>query len=200
VKRALPLFAFLALAGCGGSHEAKPKPKPKPQTPVLSALLARRGSVHFVLHGTVKIDEQSLLSHLHQVPPLHVHAVGDASRYGLTASGSVQGEVSGSSRVVVSGPKAFGLAEGRWYSMGKVKPAADLLRSANWTVDRAPDGTAQTLHGDLHASSDQLEQLSGVSVPFGVEGADATVTIHLSRWGEPVSIRRPGHAVPLPSG
>jgi hypothetical protein len=167
---------------------------------VLSELLARDRSVHFALNGTVKIDEQSLLSHLHQVPPFQLHAVGDASRSGLKATGSAEGEVSGSGTLVVVGKKGYARTEGAWYSVAAVKPEAELLRGAHWTVVRAADGKPQSLHGELHLSTDQLEQLSGVSMPFGVEGADATVTIHLSRWGEPVTVKAPGSAKPLPTG
>ena len=193
MKRALLLVVIVALAGCGSSHRAQPRPKP-PETPVLSDLLKQQKSVHFVLDGTIKVDEQSLLSHLHQVPPLHVHAAGDAARGGLKGGGSVEGEVSGSGTLLVAGKQAYGNAGGTWYRLGPVAPSATALRNAHWT--RSGD----TLHGAIHLSTDQLERLSGVSIPFGVDGADATVTVHLSRWGEPVSIQRPNRAVPLPSG
>jgi hypothetical protein len=199
VKRALPLLAVLSLAACGSSHHARLKPKP-PGAPVLSDLLAHRHSVHFALDGTVKIDEQSLLSHLHQLPPFGIHGSGDASRYGLNATGNLSGEVSGRGTAVVAGPKAYARAGSPWYSLGKVKPIADLLRSANWTVDWDTAGQPRSVHGDLHVSTGQLEQLSGLSLPFGVDGADLSITIHLSRWGEPVHITRPRGASPLPHG
>ena len=193
MKRALPFVAVVALAGCGSSHQAQSKPKP-PRTPVLSRLLARAHSVHFVLDGTIKVDEQSFLSHLHQVPPLHLHAAGAAARGGLKGSGSLKGEVSGSGTLVVAGTKAYARAAGTWYDLGQVETAAHALRGAQW--ERA----GNSLRGTLHLSTGQLEQLSGVSMPFGVDGAHASVTIRLSRWGDPVAIKPPGTAVPLPSG
>lgn len=190
MRRALPLLAVLALAGCGGGHEAQPKP----QTPVLSAVLAHRKSVHFVLDGTAKVELESMLARLHHVPPFHIHAVGNASRSGLSARGAVDGELAAAGTVVVAGDKAYAGAGGTWYDLGSVRSLSEPLRSAHWNV------AGDTLRGTLHLSTDQLERLSGLSLPFGVEGADAAVKIRLSRWGKPVSIRTPSGAVPLPSG
>jgi hypothetical protein len=192
VRRALPLLAVVALlAGCAGH------PKPKP-APALSTLLAHGKSVHFVLDGTVKLDLQSILARLHHVPPFHIHAVGDASRLGLTAAGSVTGDVSGVGSVVLSGDKAYARTRGTWYDLGDVKSAADLLRGAHWTVESGQNGRPQTLHCDLHLTTPQLEKVSGLGLPFGIDGADVAAVVHLSHWGEPVTITPPASAVPLP--
>jgi len=192
MKRALMLVAVLALAGCGSSHHAQPKP-----APALSALLAREKSVHFVLDGTVKLDLNSILARLHPVPPFHVRAVGDASRLGLKMAGTVHGEVSGSGSGLWAGKRAYAEVGGTWYDLGGVKRPAKLLRGAQWTVSRGPGGRPRTLRGDLHLTTKQLEQVSGLSLPLGIDGADVSATIHLSRWGEPVTITSPGSSPPV---
>lgn len=181
------------LAGCG-SH-SKPKP-----APTLSAVLAHEKSVHFVANGTVKIELQSLVAHLHHVPPFKLHADGDASRYGLKASGGVQGGVSGTGTAIVVGKEGFGRAQGTWYSLGDVTKAAQLLRGATWTSETGPGGRPRVLNASLHLTTNQLEQLSGLKLPFGVEGADVDLHLRLSRWGERVTITRPRYALPLPHG
>jgi hypothetical protein len=192
-RRVLLLLSILALSGCGSSHRAHSQ-HARPLTPVLSTLLAHRHGVHFTLHGTITVDEQSLLSHLHQVPPLQLRAAGEASRDGLKGHGSLEGEVSGSGAVVVVGTRAYARTGGTWYDLGRVEAAARLLRGARWMR------SGNTLRGALHLSARQLERISGARLPFGVEGADLGVTIHLSGQGERVRITRPRSPRPLPPG
>lgn len=186
MKRALPLLLLIVAAGCGSAQE-------KP-TPTLAALLAHRKSVHFVLDGTATVELLPLLSQLRHVPPLQFHATGDASRLGLQARGGVRGAVSHAGTVVVSGDEAYVNANGTWYDLGSARAPANLLRNAHWRV------TGNTLRGTLHLSTGQLQRLSGLSLPFGVEGADARVIVRLSRWGQRVTIKRPSGAIPLPHG
>jgi hypothetical protein len=190
VRRVLPLLAVLTLAGCGSNH-----PKPRP-APALSTLLARAKTAHFVLDGTVKIELQSLLARLHPISPFHLHASGDASRSGLTANGVLHGDVSGSGRLVVAGKKAYAQLVDTWYELGRAKTAADLLRGAHWTVE-PNSGRPRALHGRLHLTAQQLETLSGMKLPFGVEGADVSLNVRLSRWGEPVTIAPPRTSEPI---
>jgi len=191
VRRALPLLAVTAVLSSCGSH-ATPQ-----TTPSLSALLARGKSVHFVVDGTVKLDLNPILARLHPVPPFHVHGVGDASRLGLRADGTIHGDVSGTGTVVVAGNQAYARVGGAWYDLGTVRSAADLLHGAQW---HGRGERPRVLQDKLHVTSAQLEDLSGLSVPFGVDGAQAKLTIHLSRWGEHVSVSPPREHELLPFG
>ncbi len=199
MKRALALLAVLALAGCGSSEHAKPK---LPEAPVLSQLLESDKTVHFALDATVKIDESFLLSHLHQVPPFDLQARGNASTDGLEGSGSVNGEVSGTGRALVYGPKGYAQVGNTWYALGKINSVANLVRNAHWAVVRGPDGKPHVLHGALHLSTEQLESLSGLSIPFGIDGADVDMTLRLSEWGTLIEevVKPPRSARPLPRG
>ena len=188
------MLAVAALAGCGG--HATPKQSPPP-APVLSTLLAREKSVHFLLDGTVKIDLPSLLGLVHPLAPIRIRASGDASRRGAKAAGTLHGALGGSGRVVVAGKAGYVQVGGTWYTLGRIRTVRELLRHARWTVERASGGRPQTLHGRLHLSRGQLGQLWGAGLPFGVDGADMSITIHLSRWGEPVTVKAPHAAGPL---
>jgi hypothetical protein len=137
-----------------------------------------------------------LLAHFHPITPFHLYASGDASRTGLTASGTLHGDVSGSGRLAVAGKNAYVHLADAWYDLGRAKTGAGMIRRAHWTVE-PNSARPRALHGRLHLTTQQLEMLSGVKLPFGVEGADIGLNVRLSRWGEPVTITAPASSGPF---